>query len=327
MTAIFIVAGLFALAGITLVVLPFFTGRGGFLAAAGTINDPVRLEAMRRAIVARIVREEASHARGELSDTEWSRRLEYLRHRYIDVARRLDFLKRSAGGGVAIVAAMTLAFSGLAGETARAASAAKKEPLRIGDRHAIMLRGGVDQVWGHYVFTLQNDGKAPAEIMTPVMLPAGAVDVTPQEGISPEEVVVGADGKVALRKTVPPGTHLLSFGFVVPAKTGVAPVEFVAPYAIPEMQVLTQRSGSLVVSGDRLSVSRPGIWSLDVGPGGLAEGEKMLFQVAGVPEGRQRLWILGLSAAALLTGLGGGLALWSRPKTKEDSRDEDDVGA
>ena len=196
----------------------------------------------------------------------------------------------------------------------------------IGDRHAIMLRGGVDQVWGHYVFTLQNDGKAPAEISTPVMLPSGAIDVRPQEGLNPEDVVAGAAGQtgmVSIRKMVEPGVHLVSFGFVIPARTGHASIEFNVPYRIAEMQVLAQRSSAMSVSGERLVSRRPGIWAID---GELAMGQTLVMNVAGVPEGRQRLWIMGLSVAALIAGLGGGLAWWSRPKRKEESLDEETLG-
>lgn len=329
MTSILIVSGIFAFAAILAVVAPFFTGRGGFLAAAGTIDDPARLEAMKNAIVARIVKEEAAHASGDLSAREWARREAYLRHRYIDVARRLDFLKRSssARGVVKALLLMALVPAALVALAPSGDAFAKEVKLPgeavIGDRHAIMLRPGVDQVWGHYVFTLQNSGKAPAEISTPVMLPSGAIDVRPQEGITPEDVIVGEGGKVSIKKTVEPGVHLVSFGFIVPARTGRSAVEFQAPYAIGELQVLTQRSSQMAVTGDRIVQRRPGIWAVD---GSLAGGEALVLNVDGIPEGRHRLWIMGFSVAALLTGLGGGLAWWSRPKRKEESLDEEALG-
>ena len=178
MTAIMIVSGLFALGALAVTILPFFTGRGGFLAAAGTINDPIRLEAMKVAIVARYVKEEVTFAEGDLSKREWTRRQEYLRHRYIDLVRRLDFLRRVGSSSTAKSLIIALAFGGLdqllLPQTASAA-------VVIGQRHAIMLRGGVDQIWGHYVFTLQNDSKVTGEFTTPVMLPTGAIDLRPQE--------------------------------------------------------------------------------------------------------------------------------------------------
>ena len=160
MTAIMIVSGLFALAALVATVLPFFVGRGGFLAAAGTINDPARLESMKAAIVARYVKEELVFSDGDLSRRDWARRQEYLRQRYIDVARR------------------------------------------------------------------------------------------------------GSES--------------------------------------------------------------PGVWEISA-PVGV--GEPLAFEVVGVAEGRQRLWIMGISVASLLIGLGGGLAWWGRPKRKEEFINEEALGS
>ncbi len=331
MTAIMIVSGLFAFAALVTTVLPFFTGRGGFLAAAGTINDPARLESMKAAIVARYVKEDVVFGNGDLSQREWTRRQEYLRHRYIDVVRRLDFLKRAgkgSGGNSVLSSSVTLfiAFALLAGgqlvpaEEVHAATS-------LGERHAIMLRGGVDQVWGHYVFTLQNDGKVAEEFTTPVMLPSGAVDVRPQEGVTPEEVVIGDGGQVGIRQKVEPGVHLVSFGFIVGAKAGTTKIEFIAPYPVQDLQILAAKGSGIKVNGPGLVARRgsesPGVWGISAP---IAVGEPLAFEVGGVAEGRQRLWILGLSVASLLFGLGGGLAWWGRPKRKEEFINEEALG-
>jgi hypothetical protein len=317
MTVIMIVSGLFAMAALVATVLPFFLGRGGFLAAAGTINDPARLESMKAAIVARYVKEEVVFGNGDLSRREWARRQEYLRHRYIDVARRLDYLRR-AGTPLLIGFFLLLAASHVV--SVREVQAA----TFMGERHAIMLRGGVDQVWGHYVFTLQNDGKVAEEFTTPVMLPSGAIDVRPQEGVTPEEVVIGEGGQVAIRQKVEPGVHLVSFGFIVGAKAGNSKIEFVAPYPVQDLQILTAKGSGLEVRGPGLVMRRgsesPSVWGIS-GPVGV--GEPLAFEVVGVAEGRQRLWIMGISVASLLIGLGGGLAWWGRPKRKEEFINEE----
>lgn len=332
MTAIMIVSGLFALAALVATVLPFFAGRGGFLAAAGTINDPARLESMKAAIVARYVNEEVVFGNGDLSLREWTRRQEYLRHRYIDVARRLDFLKRAgkgSGSGSVLSSSVTLliAFALLAAGQLVPAGEVQAATF-LGERHAIMLRGGVDQVWGHYVFTLQNDGKVAEEFTTPVMLPSGAVDVRPQEGVTPEEVVIGDGGQVAIRKKVEPGVHLISFGFIVGSKAGVSKIEFVAPYPVQDLQILTTKGSGLKVQGPGLLARRgsesPSVWGISAPVGA---GQSLAFEVDGVAEGRQRLWIMGLSVASLLIGLGGGLAWWGRPKRKEELINEEALGS
>ena len=325
MTAIMIVSVLFALGALAATISPFFFGRGGFLAAAGTINNLERLESMKAAIVGRYVKEEIVFDNGDLSRRDWARRQEYLRHRYIDVARRLDFLQRVRRGGSTLSMLLGISLAGMSQiffpvGTAQAATV-------IGQRHAIMLRGGVDQLWGHYVFTLQNDGKVAEELTTPIMLPTGAIDIRPQDGLLPDEVVVGEGGKVAIRKKVEPGVHLVSFGFIVGAKAGRSRLEFMAPYQVQELQVLTAKGSGLDLQGAQRLVSRggergSGVWGITAP---LALGDALVFEVAGVAEGRQRLWIIGLSMASLLFGLGGGLAWWGRPKRKEEFLNEESL--
>ncbi len=317
MTEILIVAGVFALLAIAATLVPFFMGRGGLLAAAGTVNDPKRLAAMKEAIVVRYVKEEASFERGDLSRREWERRSAWLRHRYLDVARRLDFLAKA--GSASLVAILSfIAFHVLPLPSGYAASSM----VTIGPRHAIMLRDGVDQVWGHYVFTLHNSGKVAEEIVSPVMVPEGAVDIRPQEGITQEEVVVGEGGVLSIKKMVEPGVHLLSFGFVVSASKGHALLSFKVPYLLEELQVLSGRSSRLSVRGIGLSLRQERVWAIDTS---LQPGSTFAFQVDGVVEGRQRLWILGATAGAVLAGMAGALALWTA-KNERGKRDEEVLG-
>ena len=97
-----------AVVGIFLVcalLTPFFFGSGGFLAAGASINSPDRLERVKAAVLKRFLEDEAAHAKGDLSKLEWQKRRDFLAHRYVDAARRLDFLQhvqsanRAASGG------------------------------------------------------------------------------------------------------------------------------------------------------------------------------------------------------------------------------------
>ncbi|MEY4632435.1 MAG: hypothetical protein RIQ81_2555 [Pseudomonadota bacterium] len=316
MTAILLVAGGFALVAVCATLAPFYFGRGGRLAAAATIDDPDRLAAMKAAIVSRYVQEEASYKRGEISTRQWERRSSYLRHRWLDVARRLDFIasNRMAPVILAMLMAGSTWFGGLT-DSAQAAVA-----VEIGPRHAIMLRGGVDQLWGHYVFTVNNPGDKASEFASPVMLPAGAIDVRPQEGISQDEVVVGEGGALSIKKIVEPGVHLLSFGFILPSKAGQAEVDFAVPYPVAELQVLVQKNAALTVSGNGLVSRQERVWNLS---SPLEAGSRFAFSVAGIVEGRQRLWILGSTVAAILCGLAAAFAI--RTSRREGGASDEEV--
>ena len=81
---------------LVIVILPFFTGKGGKLAAASTINDPGKLEGLKKAILQRYLDEEHAMKEGDISEQQWKKRSALLSNRYIDVSKKLDFLK---GGG------------------------------------------------------------------------------------------------------------------------------------------------------------------------------------------------------------------------------------
>lgn len=78
------------------VLAPFFMGKGGLLQESSSINSTERLEALKQAFLQRYLQDEASFQAGELSRRSWEKRKEYLTHRYVDVARRFDYLSRVA---------------------------------------------------------------------------------------------------------------------------------------------------------------------------------------------------------------------------------------
>lgn len=80
---------------ILLVVLlaPFFIGPGGLLQAASSINSSSQLEALKEAILKRYLDDERAFQKGDLSPLGWEKRRAFLVNRYIDAARRLDFVR------------------------------------------------------------------------------------------------------------------------------------------------------------------------------------------------------------------------------------------
>lgn len=77
------------------VMAPFFIGKGGMLQESSSINSTERLDALKLAFLSRYLQDEASFKEGELSQRAWDKRREYLTHRYVDVARRHDYLSRT----------------------------------------------------------------------------------------------------------------------------------------------------------------------------------------------------------------------------------------
>lgn len=196
--------------------------------------------------------------------------------------------------------------------------------IQLTPKHLVIVRPGQDAIWGSYVFAVQNNGQEPAALSTEVMLPKETVDFVPQEGIKPEELAL-SDGGVRVNATFPPGVHIVSIGFKVDARFGATQLSFTPPVAVQSFTLLVPRQSGMKVSAPGL-VESVGSESPDpqyqsfVNQGPLAVGDILRIELAGLPEGRHRLWLLGSIAAAVLV-LASGLFAWrTRPKLTADER-------
>lgn len=84
---------LFTFVFLLVVILPFFSGAGGALVSSSTVNSPSSLKALKQEIIRRYLVEERAHKKGDLGAMTWKRRQVFLRSKYIDASRRLDFLE------------------------------------------------------------------------------------------------------------------------------------------------------------------------------------------------------------------------------------------
>jgi hypothetical protein len=80
---------------ISLLLLPFWVGEGGLLAAGSSVQSPDELKALKDAIIKRYLQDEKAHQDGELGKRAWDKRRMFLCNRYIDASRRCDFLEHS----------------------------------------------------------------------------------------------------------------------------------------------------------------------------------------------------------------------------------------
>jgi hypothetical protein len=86
------IALLTGLIATVVVLLPFFFGRGGQLAAASFEVSSERLQEQKNVIIDRFLKEETSFKNGFISRRAWAARQQFLTNKYIDASRRLDFL-------------------------------------------------------------------------------------------------------------------------------------------------------------------------------------------------------------------------------------------
>ena len=71
---------------------PFWLGEGGRLARSSGLTDPDKILKIKKIIIERYVHEEGANKQGHISKSEWEKRKQYLLNRYIDLARRYDYL-------------------------------------------------------------------------------------------------------------------------------------------------------------------------------------------------------------------------------------------
>lgn len=94
---VFLCAGI-SLIVLSVVLLPFKLGQGGFLQDASASDSSQDLEARLTALLQRWLKDEAAFSSGEITQTEWRQRQRYLTARYVDTSRRLDWLTASTKG-------------------------------------------------------------------------------------------------------------------------------------------------------------------------------------------------------------------------------------
>lgn len=79
---------------------PFIFGPGGHLATAASINSPETLKNMKTQILERYIADEKAFLNKQISETSWKQRQTFLAGRYLDLARRLEFIEKTESKGV-----------------------------------------------------------------------------------------------------------------------------------------------------------------------------------------------------------------------------------
>ncbi len=75
------------------VVVPLFWGPQQPLQPGSTQDSPQVLEALQEQILDRYLEAERQHASKDVGEREWRARREFLQRRYIDITRRLDYVR------------------------------------------------------------------------------------------------------------------------------------------------------------------------------------------------------------------------------------------
>lgn len=193
--------------------------------------------------------------------------------------------------------------------------------IYVTSKHLVILRTGIDTVWGSYVFAVNNKDAAPSSLKVNIMMPAQMTDFYPQEGVTKEEVML-TDSGLMVEKEFAPGVNVVSIGFRVPSKFGRAEVSFKPQMDIDSFTLLVPRDSGTQIQSDGLVVGndeeRPDPqYQPYVSKNILKTGETFTINVAGVPEGRLTLWISGAITGACMLIFGLLLAIRTRPRLQD----------
>lgn len=92
---VFLLCALLAIAVVIVVLSPFWLGSGGQLEMSSLVNDPDEAVQLKNQILQRYLKDETAYNACEMTKFEWQKRKQFLENRYIDITRRLDFLKKN----------------------------------------------------------------------------------------------------------------------------------------------------------------------------------------------------------------------------------------
>lgn len=199
-------------------------------------------------------------------------------------------------------------------------SAPLRAEVMLTPKHLIILRQGLDAVYGSYVFAVQNNGEATARFKSAVMLPKETVDFVPQEGVEPDEVSLApGGGGVVVEKDFPPGVHIVSIGFKVDASYGKAMLTLTPPAEIQSFTLLLPRGGGMRAVSTILKPGEMGHapdpqYEAMISEEPLGQGASFTVDVQGLPEGRTRIWIVGAAVGVFLLLLAAFFAFRTRPR-------------
>ena len=199
----------------------------------------------------------------------------------------------------------------------------------LAPRELIVMKPGVDRVWGTWITAVIHKGSAPEEISFYVDIPRESVDFQAGEGLEAKDLKIESDG-IKVQKTFAPGVNVVSILFAVPAHYGVGSLTLVPRRDVPEMTLMTPKgmltlkaSGLVAQEDDRQDGQRYDVLATSAP---LGAGKEFVLNISGVPEGRSRLWILGGALGGLLLLSSIWYAWRTRPKAVVDSN-EDREGA
>lgn len=169
-------------------------------------------------------------------------------------------------------------------------------------RQLLVIKGGVDQVYGNFMTAANGEPAAKVEIWP--LVPSEMLDFAPQEGLEKNDIQLAEDGALKIVKQLKSQLNIMMLGWLAPAKFGQTVLNFPIRDTIEQLIVMTPRgmlelTMPLGFSHEGATREQTEVYNVWRNSSPLAKGTILTIMVKGVPEGRQRLWSV-IAATALV---------------------------
>ncbi len=194
--------------------------------------------------------------------------------------------------------------------------------ITLSDKHLIILRGGLDSVWGDYIFSVQNTQHVPQQASIALFLPRETVDFKAVEGVLPADLRVDAQhGTVTMEKEFPHGATLVNVAFKAAAQDGTVTLNWVATQTLTSVNIMHEYEVMDVFS-DQLEITQlprlaDGHYRALRTTQALTAGDRLQIQVQGIAQGRARLHLFAIVFAVILLISTVYLGIRTRPRAGE----------
>ena len=163
-----------------------------------------------------------------------------------------------------------------------------------------------------------------------LLLPVETTDWVPGDGVSIDDIRLGAGGGLVLEKEFPPGETLVSLRFKVDASLGETGLRVRTSSVVRDLVVFYPHKSFLMTADDPGFVTREkvpfsgGVYDT-LQRTDLEAGKVINFQVTNLPRGRMIYWIVG-AVLGLALVLGAGFMAWrNKPGPQEASEILEDI--
>jgi len=203
-------------------------------------------------------------------------------------------------------------------DKALATAPAVKGIVVLGPESRVIAQLSNDRLHIYYVLDIINTARTPVDIGGPLVfdLPREARGATVLEGSSPQAVAAGP--RVRITGPFAPGSTHVEAAYELPYSGGVAVVNQTFPAALDRVTLLVQQVGGLTVKSPQVasvqSTTNSGQEVL-VGAGpGLAAGQTLSIEIAGLPHRATWPRTLALTLASIIVACGIWGAVTARPR-------------